>query len=115
MRSPALLQGFAKCATPKTLIALEKPPFPDMEGKQHLEDFVTHESWALFDLLGGNCDWLRQNPETWDADNHYLEAKDIVHNLYGVNDPAERMCLNAKRYKVKQRHVNNTYIIYLNL
>ena len=42
-----------------------------------------------------------QNPP-WDHIPEFVEAKKIVRGIMAVNDPAERLCATAKKYKVKR-------------
>ena len=76
-----------------------KPAFQEADPDLSLVDYVGPESWVLFKLIGGDHGWLWQ-PPPWDGDPRFEAMKKVVTNIVGVNDPAERACGLAKRYKV---------------
>ena len=80
-----------------------KPPLPtEMSSSQTLVDFVTPRSIIFLARFCPNAEkWLKQNPP-WDHIPEFVEAKKIVHGIMAVNDPAERLCATAKKYKVKR-------------
>ena len=88
------------CATPRIEVMPGHPAMPELKSNSHLADYVTTESWVLFDLIGRGVDWMKEDPSKWDQDEEYLATKDIVDHLCGVNDPAERICGTAKLFKV---------------
>ena len=51
--------------------------------------------------LGESTEWLRKDPATWPTDPGYIATNHVVRGLVGVNDPAERLCGDAKKYKVR--------------
>lgn len=88
------------CTIPRIEVMPGHPAMPELKSDFHLADYVTAESWVLFDLIGRGVDWLKEDPNTWDQDEQYVATKDIVDHLCGVNDPAERVCGTAKLFKV---------------
>ena len=77
-----------------------KPPLPEITSSNTLLDFVTPRSIIFLARFCPNPEsWLRKNPP-WDHIPEYAEAKEIVRGIMPVNDPAERLCATAKRYKV---------------
>ena len=86
-------------AVPPPPVPLGRPPFPEIIKGGTLADYITAESWLLFDLLEEDSSWLRQ-PPPWDGDDGYDAFRDFVRSLCGVNDPAERLCGLAKQYAV---------------
>ena len=64
---------------------LESPPC--------LSDFVTAESWLVFELLDHSnekTNWLKQPPYEWTKDKYYLEFQDFVQKIAVVNDSAKQ-------------------------
>jgi hypothetical protein len=55
-----------------------------------LDSLVTENSRKLLDALPLKLDFLQDDPETWDRNPMYREAKAIINNLTVVNDNAER-------------------------
>ena len=86
-------------AVPPPPVPLGRPPFPEIIKGGTLADYITAESWLVFDLLEEDSSWLRQSPP-WDGDAGYDAFCDAVRSLCGVNDPAERLCGLAKQYAV---------------
>ena len=77
-----------------------KPPLPAILPSSELLDYVTPRSVIFLARLCSNPEkWLRENPP-WDHIPEYIEAKEIVRGVMPVNDPAERLCATAKKYKV---------------
>jgi hypothetical protein len=94
-----------KCVTALSAIPREpvepgKPDFPHLVPGMELCDFVGPQSWVPFDLIGRGTDWMSLDPESWPLDPEYVATKVVVEGLYGVNDPAERGCHMAQRFKV---------------
>ena len=85
---------------PPPPVPLGRPPFPDIIEGGSLADYIEPESWLLFDLLEADVDWLTQPPTAWDGNPGFDAIRDVVHNICGVNDPAERLCGLAKKYAV---------------
>ena len=84
---------------PSPPVPLGRPPFPNIVPGATLADYITDESWLLFDLLDADTSWLRELPP-WDGHPGHDEVRDVVRSLCGVNDPAERLCGMAKKYAV---------------
>jgi hypothetical protein len=100
-------------ATPRIEIKPGKPAFPSYDSPiNSLADFVTSESWVLFDLIGGDVGWMLEDPSKWDQNEDFLTMRKKVHHFSGVNDPAERICGTAKLFKV---NVYNFRLFWRNL
>ena len=82
----------------RTKISMGKPEFPaiDFSGLEvelpDLADFVTSDSWLIFDKLGllGSQDWLTIPPHLWDNFQEYRRFREFVQNVSVCNDIAER-------------------------
>jgi hypothetical protein len=55
-----------------------------------LDSLVTENSRKLLDALPLKLDFLQDDPETWNRNPMYREAKTTINNLTVVNDNAER-------------------------
>ena len=77
---------------------MQKPKFPAVDEQTQLADLVTPESFKVFDILGLESDWLTKNPDKWEEDESYQEAKDFVITVKVVNDTAERGVKMAEDY-----------------
>ena len=83
---------------PRTKINMGKPEFPyiDFSGQEvklpDLADFVTSDSWLIFDKLGllGSQDWLTIPPSLWNNFQEYRKFREFVQNVSVCNDIAER-------------------------
>ena len=85
--------------TPSNLVR-GKPPLPSFTSSSKLVDFVSPRSIIFFIHFCPNfMVWLTKNPP-WNGIFEFEEAKAIVRGMTPVNDPAERLCATAKRYKV---------------
>ena len=69
----------------------ESPP-------SELVDLVTPESYKFFDILGLDHEWLSKNPDKWEEDDSFTEAKTFVTTVKVVNDTAERGVKLAEDY-----------------
>ena len=79
-------------------INMGKPEFPAIDFSGHeiklpdLSEFITSDSWLIFDKLGllGPQDWLTVPASLWDNFHEYRRFKDFVENVSVCNDIAER-------------------------
>ena len=55
-----------------------------------LEDFVTQNTWGLFDKLGIETAFLEHDPESWSSNDDFQKGMEIVKNIKVTNDHAER-------------------------
>ena len=84
-----------------TLLQRGKPSLPQLSSSKTLPDFVTERSILFLELFCPGYDqWLSKNPP-WNGIPEYDEAEKIVRSIVPVNDPAERMCGFAKRFRVR--------------
>ena len=91
-------QQSAVASTP--LLPKGKPPLPEITSFKELPDFVTDRSILFFErFCPGYETWMEANLP-WDGIPEYEMAKALVRSIVPVNDPAERLCGLAKRYKV---------------
>ena len=76
-----------------------KPTFPFIDlmtgfdaGIPDLADFVTADSWLVFDLLGmtGTQDWMTIPSSMWENFQEYKKFSEFVKNISVCNDVAER-------------------------
>ena len=73
---------------------------PPISSKKNLDDYVTERSALLLERFCPGYDaWLTKNPP-WDGISEYEEAKVAIRAICPVNDPGERLCAVAKRFKV---------------
>ena len=80
-----------------------KPPLPEISPSKALPDFVTQRSVVFLARFCPNADkWLKQSTP-WDHIKEYQTAKAIIRGVCPVNDPAERLCAIAKKYRVFAR------------
>ena len=85
--------------TPESL-SRGKPPLPTFTSSNSLVDFVSPRSIVLFvRMCPGFKAWLTKNPP-WDGIPEFEVAKAAIKAICPINDPAERLCATAKRYKV---------------
>ena len=76
------------------------PSAPDLRGKR-LRDFIGPQSWFVFQLIGIDSDWLRQDPKTWPEDPRFVATNAIVQGMPATNDSSERGCRLAEDFKVR--------------
>ena len=57
-----------------------------------MTEFITSDSWLIFDKLGllGPQDWLTVPASLWDNFHEYRRFKEFVENVSVCNDIAER-------------------------
>lgn len=67
-------------------IALES----DSITNKNLENFITSNTYRLFQITGMSPDFLKNDVENWDNDENYKRNKAIVYSMRVVNDIAER-------------------------
>lgn len=73
-------------------------------------DFVSVHTYFFFDtvlnerLLGINREFLTADPSTWDTNENYITAKEVVSNLKIVNDIAERGIALITRFNAILTH-----------
>ena len=80
-----------------------KPPLPEISPSKALPDYVTPRSVVFLARFCPNADkWHKESPP-WDHIKEYQTAKAIVRGVCPVNDPAERLCAIAKKYRVFAR------------
>ena len=58
--------------------------------KVDLTNFITKNTVKFFDIINVPIDFLHKDPSTWNNDQHYIRALNIVKNIKVVNDSAER-------------------------
>ena len=90
----------AAASSPSPPRTINKPAFPDLACGSKLADFVTEESTLLFTRAIPDWRWLYKPPSEWKSDAGYQGASKIVHAIVSTNDPAERLCGMAKKYRV---------------
>ena len=79
-------------------INMGKPEFPAIDFSGHeiqvpdLAEFITSDSWLIFDKLGllGPQDWLTVPASLWDNFHEFRKFKEFVENVSVCNDIAER-------------------------
>ena len=98
-RIAARLFAVRDSTEPPPPVPLGRPPFPEIVPGATLAQYITEESWLLFDLLDADTSWLRETPP-WDGHPGHDEVRDVLRSFCGVNDPAERLCGIAKQYAV---------------
>ena len=77
-----------------------RPDLPPISSKKNLDDYVTERSALLLERFCPGYDaWLTKNPP-WDGIPEYEEAKIAIRAIVPVNDPGERLCAVAKRFRV---------------
>ena len=77
-----------------------RPDLPSISSKKNLDDYVTDRSALLLERFCPGYDaWLTKNPP-WDGIPEYEEAKIAIRAIIPVNDPGERLCAVAKRFRV---------------
>ena len=77
---------------------MSKPEYPAIDFSGHeiqvpdLAEFITSDSWLIFDKLGllGPQDWLTVPASLWDNFHEYRRFKEFVENVSVCNDIAER-------------------------
>lgn len=67
-----------------------KPTLPSIEPDVGIEDFVTPESWLLFQSVQIEPTFLKLTPDKWAEDSTYVKLKGIVDALRVINDAGER-------------------------
>ena len=83
-----------------SLLRRGKPTLPELSSSKDLSDYVTERSVLFLERFCPKYEtWLRENPP-WDEISEFQTAKQIVNAIVPINDPAERLCAVAKRYKV---------------
>ncbi|KAG0722932.1 hypothetical protein GWK47_043585 [Chionoecetes opilio] len=55
-----------------------------------LKDFIGHDSWSMFELLGIDSSFVKLPVAQWTTSDNYRHGKKVVANLPVVNDAAER-------------------------
>jgi hypothetical protein len=83
-------------------VEIGKPDFPVLLPAMKLSDFVGKRSWVPFNLMCRGTDWMAQDPAHWHNHPQFVATKVVVDALLGVNDPAERGCHLAGRFKVSK-------------
>ena len=77
-----------------------RPNLPELSSKKTILDYVTSRSSLLLERFTPGYDaWLTKSAP-WDEYPEYQKAKEVIRAIVPTNDPAERMCATAKRYKV---------------
>ena len=83
-----------------SLLRRGKPSLPELSSKKELADYVSERSVLFLERFCPQYEeWLRENPP-WDEIPAFQAAKAIVRGVIPINDPVERLCAFAKRYKV---------------
>ena len=67
----------------------EMPHSANLNSK-FLNDFIGHDSWTMFKLLGIDSSFVKCPVREWEESSSYLHGKQILSNLPVVNDAAER-------------------------
>ena len=76
--------------TPEEEVTPGKPDLPRIYEDSTLSDFVTTESWLLFQLLNIQPTFLEKPFEEWASDESFQSIDSIIHHLKVVNDAGER-------------------------
>ena len=86
------------------LLRRGKPSLPELSSKKGLSDYVTERSVLFLERFCPQYEeWLKENPP-WDEIPAFQTAKTIVRGIVPINDPVERLCAFAKRYKVSSHY-----------
>jgi hypothetical protein len=87
MRKAMLSYQGVDCSAPDKV---QEMPASDHLEKKALKDFVGHDSWSMFELLGIDSSFVKLPVAKWSKLESYSNGKDIVAKLPVVNDAAER-------------------------
>ena len=109
---PTLVEGMPQSSSASTIVLTQpnlptpfdltrgKPPLPEMSPGRTLVDFVTPRSVVFLARFCPDASkWLTKNPP-WDDIPEYRLARLYIEGIVPVNDPAERLCAFAKKYRV---------------
>src|SRR5688572_5570495 len=69
---------------PKRLPPIHNPP------TKALNDFFTTSTTKIFQILGLDDSFLDRDPQQWESEQSYSEAKNIISALKVTNDLAEK-------------------------
>ena len=69
---------------------IQEMPYSDKFSNKFLYDFIGHDSWTMFQLLGIDSSFVKCSVEEWEESNNYIYGKMVLSNLHVVNDAAER-------------------------
>lgn len=81
-----------------TFIVYRKYLDPIHLTKCDLADFVSKKTKDFFTSFDLRMDFLQEDPSTWESNLEYQTATDLLHNLFVVNDCAERGVKFMKDY-----------------
>ena len=73
----------------KVEIKIQEMPHSHNLNSKFLNDFIGHDSWTMFKLLGIDSSFVKCPVKEWEKSNSYLHGKEILSNLPVVNDTAE--------------------------
>ncbi|KAG0717293.1 hypothetical protein GWK47_054746 [Chionoecetes opilio] len=68
----------------------QEMPASHQLGSKALKDFIGHDSWSMFELLGIDSSFVKLPVAQWTTSDNYRHGKKVVANLPVVNDAAER-------------------------
>ena len=81
-----------------------------------LSDFVTAESWLVFELLNHSSkktNWLKQPPFQWSKNKNYLEFQDFMQKIAVVSDSASQQTVKLVQETI-QVFLQMTFLYNLN-
>ena len=87
--------------SPRTVIKMGKPKFPDMTKPENhsLANLVGSNSWLIFDILSiTDIGWLQIPCKHWSVFDSYKKFQSFVENIVTVNDLAERGVATISRF-----------------
>jgi len=70
-----------------------KPVFPTVNcDSDELEDYITGDSWMIFDLIGltEEQEWMLKPADLWGNFTDFIKFSEVIKSLRVVNDLAER-------------------------
>ena len=69
---------------------IQEMPASHHLGSKALKDFVGHDSWSMFELLGIDSSFVKLPVAQWPTSDSYRHGKEVVAKLPVINNAAER-------------------------